>query len=123
MARRKKKLSDKEFRARAAELLRQELKEPERWWYLSFADPGKFNGAIIIQAHGMTDALTKINWLGINPGGQVQAIPFRPEVAIPEEKWRNRLLTREELDQIWPDVMSTDEIKAWVKEQEKGTVN
>jgi len=73
-----------EWRKKMADLMKEEMNEPECFWWLSFCDPDKpegsqFLGAILIKAHGMTDALTKANVLQINPGGEVRG------VALPEE--------------------------------------
>lgn len=51
------KLTD--FKKRLEEELREELASPERWLYLSFADDDGFKGAVIIKAHGITDATSK----------------------------------------------------------------
>ena len=97
-----------EFQARVAEVMKEELQEPERWFYLSFAAE-KFNGAVIIQAHGITDATMKCNLLGINPGGEVFCIAFPPEIPVPGQQYRNRLLSKTDVQEIWPDAKSIRE--------------
>lgn len=86
-----------EWRKRIAELMKEETTQPEMYWWLSFCDPDKpagsqFLGAIIVKAHGMTDALTKCNTMMINPGGEVQG------VAIPEEA--NYLIKPEDVNKL-----------------------
>src|SRR5579864_719418 len=62
-----RKMTDKEFKDRVTEVATMELAEPEKLMWLSFADDGDdgFKGAIIIKAHGITDALMKCNLLQI----------------------------------------------------------
>jgi len=89
------------FRERIKEVMTEELAQPEKFWWLSFADDG-FKGAVIIKAHGISDALMKCNMLMINPGGEVYAIQ------IPDDKEENfkledtnRLLSKEEIKKKW----------------------
>jgi hypothetical protein len=103
-----KRLTDAQFKKRAAEVVRQEMNEPERWHYVSFAGESSFRGAVIIEAHGITDALLKINGLKLNPHGEVLCIPLDE---VPEEKWRNRLLTKEDVLTMWPDAKSVGELE------------
>lgn len=76
----------------------EEATQPLRWWYLSFAEPGKFLGGAYIQARGVTLALTRAHALGINPGGEVMfvEIPHEAEHKIPSAH-KHRLLTKIEL--------------------------
>src|ERR1700723_220414 len=67
------------WRKKIAEMLRDEMGDPEEYWWLSFCDPDKpkgtqFLGVIIVKAHGITDALTKCNAMLINPGGEVSGL-------------------------------------------------
>jgi hypothetical protein len=70
---------------------------------MSFADPDKepgtqFLGVCIVQGGGIAEA-TQTAWdLGINPGGEIQAHPI-PEEHVPDEKYRLRLLSRDELEE------------------------
>lgn len=77
------------WREAIAELMKQEMNEPENFWWLSFCDPDKppgtqFLGCIVVRAHGLTDALTKCNAMMINPGGEVKGlqIPDSEEVNL-----------------------------------------
>ena len=86
------------------------------WWWLSFCDPerpeGKqFLGVAIVTAEveDVFDALTyagereiglairRTHDLGINPGGEVSGILIPPE-HVPDERYRDRLLDRAELE-------------------------
>lgn len=111
----KRKMTDKQFKERAAELLREERKQPVSWWYLSFADQ-VFHGAVIIAAHGLTDAVRTCHALNINPGGQVLGAPLPPEILaqVPQAD-RERLLTREDVTRIWADAKSIREHEADVR--------
>lgn len=61
--------------------IEKELQQPKRWWYVSFAEDGPprgrgFLGAVLIEAHGVITAAIEAHRRGINPGGQVIAVPF-----------------------------------------------
>lgn len=91
----------------------EEMKNPLQWWWLSFADV-KFNGAIIIEAHGIIDAVHRAHVAGINPGGQVAAMPIE-ESKLPKEEYRNRLLlSRDEVQAAFPGqkIVSQRELNA-----------
>jgi hypothetical protein len=97
-----------------AEVTREELQNPEVWHYVSFADE-QFRGVVVIQAHGIGDAISKCHRLNINPGGEVIAIPIPDEILaqVPEAD-RNRLLSKADVLRIWPDAKSVRE-----REEEK----
>lgn len=97
------------FKERVATVLREELTQPETWLYTSFADD-VFKGVVIIKGHGITDALSKCNILGINPGGQVICVPLPDEIiAQVPETYRNRLLSKIDILELWPDSRSLGE--------------
>ena len=99
----------KQFRNRIAEVTAEKLAQPERWMYLSFADE-KFNGVVVIMAHGIVDAISKTHRLGINPGGQVMCVDM-PEYVIAQvpEDCRTRLLSDKDVRRIWPDAKTIRE--------------
>lgn len=107
-----------DFRVRIKNALLEELKQPEIWYYLSFADeePKGFLGSVIIKAHGLTDATMKCNMLLINPGGEAIAYPIT-DAMIAEykitteqlEKVANRLLSKEEIKAVFPDAHTLGE--------------
>jgi hypothetical protein len=107
-------MRERTLKARMQQKLAEEMNEPEKWLYLSFADE-KFNGGVVIKAHGMMDAVTKTHALGINPGGQVISIEV-PDEHLPDEKFRNRLLSKEDVLEMWPDSKHLREI--WEEENE-----
>lgn len=79
---------------------------PVRWMYLSFAsEQDGFLGAAILQAYGPASAIERAYELGINPGGSVMKAEI-PESELPDTRYRNRLLTKEELLAFWPDSVS-----------------
>jgi hypothetical protein len=84
--------------------------QPEKVWvYASFADEEKgFLGAAIVQAHGIVDASLATHRMKINPGGQMMCVPI-PEENLPSEKYRNRLLTCEQVQEFWPDARKIKE--------------
>jgi hypothetical protein len=103
-------MNEQECKDRVAELTREELLQPEVWHYLSFAEEHQFNGAVIIQGHGITDCLSRCNRLQINPHGEVLAVVI-PDEMLPPEEFRNRLLSKEEVVKCWPDAKSLREFE------------
>lgn len=75
----------------------------EPWWWLSFADGSlpegqQFLGVAIMQGYTIEAVITESHLSGINPGGEIQYVQI-PEEHIPEEQYRNRLLTGKELSE------------------------
>lgn len=95
-------------------LLLEEHNQPLRWFYLSFAEDEKFNGAVVIKAHGIGDACMKCHQLGISPGGEVLGFPI-PDDELPSSQYHNRLLGREDVVEFWPDAKSIKEHEEEVK--------
>lgn len=88
------------------------------WWYLSYAHETKgFMGGTIVQAHGFVGACDYARRHGITPAPDVetQGVPIPPR-EVPEEKYRNRLLTRDELESFWGAMKS---FRGYDEEREK----
>ena len=102
----------KKFRKRVAEVTKQELSNPEQWFYMSFADE-QFRGVVIMKGHGVADCLSRCHRMQINPGGEVMCVPMTGEMVsqVPEAD-RLRLLTKQEVQRIWPDAKSVREHEA-----------
>lgn len=86
------------------EVMEQDLTQPERWWWLSFADPKKpkgeqFLGVIITMGGGVGEITQKLWDMGINPGGEVQAVPYPDGEDPPPEQYRNKLLSKAQLEE------------------------
>lgn len=81
--------------ARAEELRREEANQPLCHWYLSFADKSGWHGGIFVLAQGFVTALDRVNALGINPGGEVFAMPIPCQI-FPE--LTDKLLDRAQLE-------------------------
>ena len=115
------RMTDKQFKARLAEITKQELAKPERWHYVSFADDerGGFLGVVVIKGHGVTDCISKCHRLGINPGGQVLCVPIPDDgsVIMPDPDDCNKLLNKADVLRIWPDAKSQRE---WEEEKANG---
>lgn len=74
------------------------------WWYLSFATDDGFRGAFIVEAIDILSAVGRVNQLGQNPGGQVMGVPLpEEELAKVPESYRERFLTKEDLQACWPE--------------------
>jgi hypothetical protein len=97
---------------------RLELTPVDDWFYLSFVDRdlpntgegSQFVGACLVPAETLGEAVTVCHVLGLNPGGEVQAIgPLNGEQlrsdGMPADQF-GRLLKREDIYQAvsWPDV-------------------
>jgi hypothetical protein len=96
------KAGSKEWKERVAAHLAEEAVSPVALWYLSFAEPGRFLGGVMIEARGLTSALIESHRLGINPGGEVQGTRLPNDVAAsfpPED--RHRLLSKAEIAARW----------------------
>ncbi len=75
-----------------------------RLYWLSFCDPEKpqgsqFLGVCIVSAEDPALALLYTHQMGINPGGEVVAVPSPDNVDLhPFAKFMNRLLSRDQID-------------------------
>lgn len=95
---------------RIFDLAKTEAADPSNhgWWWLSFADGSlpvgtQFLGAVLIEANGFGFAVMATHLLGINPGGEVQAIgPAQfPADEMPHViKYAGRLMNRSECEQF-----------------------
>jgi hypothetical protein len=76
------------------------MKDPDQWWWLSFAGEKSPLGVIFSQGADIKDAIKKTALLGINPGGEVLGHPLLDEDALEEmrEMGPNRLIAPDELD-------------------------
>jgi hypothetical protein len=73
-------MRDRTWKARRDKIIKEELAQPEHWWWLSFADESGFLGAVLTRAHGFVTAVTKTHMLGVNPGGEVRGMEIPDEV-------------------------------------------
>jgi hypothetical protein len=94
------------FMQRVNKLLAGEASNPLSWWYLSYADETGFKGAVVIQAHGPTEAVYLSRHRKLSPGGEVLILQI-PDESVPPEECRNRLLAKEELVAIWDGEWAT----------------
>lgn len=83
----------------------------KHWHYLSFADEQTgFKGAVIVEALNTFDAVMKTHRMNINPGGEVIVLKISAYgVSIPAEPYRNKLLSRQDIVEFWPDAKSIAE--------------
>jgi hypothetical protein len=87
------------------------------WFYLSFAGPidgderDVFRGGVIVPGHEIIGATCTAHMLKINPGGQVIGMPI-PEGFLPDEKYRERLLSKTDIQEFWPDAARVADIEA-----------
>lgn len=103
-------MSDLGIKERAAIVRREEqATEPLHWVYLSFADE-EFKGGVVIEAHGIIDAVTRCNMLGINPGGEVMCFDVDPENLL-AEKFRNRLINKAEMTDAFGEWKTLGELE------------
>jgi len=87
------------WKARRAQILTDELRQPLRWFWLSFADDEQFLGGALIEAHGPMHAMEQSHKLGISPGGEcVIAVGDLPPSAVLPDSAKNRLLSEAEIE-------------------------
>jgi hypothetical protein len=108
---------------RARMLMEEEKRDhPElTWWYLSYAHKAKgFMGGAIIEAHGFVGACHNARLIFITPAPDVetQGVPIPPR-EVPEPQYRNRLLTRDELESFWGAMKSIREYEEEQKNAER----
>jgi hypothetical protein len=82
------------------------------WYYLSCANK-EFMAAILVQGTSTLDAVMNAAALKQAPpeGAQVLGYRISPE-QLPPKKYLNRLLSREEVEKLWPGSMTLREAKA-----------
>lgn len=103
------KQGSKEWKRRAKKLLHAEQENPLKWHYCSFAtDERGFLGALFIEGHGVVDIMVRAHAMGINPGGQLYCVELPDDAPMPEEKYRNRLLSKEELIEAVGPIVKAD---------------
>lgn len=72
------------------------MSEAETWWYLSFAGPEGWRGAVFVQAPTFFRAVIEARVRNINPGGEGKGAELDNGDDTPE--WaRNILLTKADL--------------------------
>lgn len=98
---------------RVATLLSEELDHLMQYFYPSFAG-ATFNGAVVIKAHGPTDALFKVNALKQSSGGEVLCVPI-PEDKTPNSRFCDRLLAKPEIAEMWGEPCKT--IREWDEDE------
>lgn len=78
------------------EVLLADMNREPQWLWLSFRDVETNTnlGVAIVEGGGVTEAALNARLRGCNPGGEVLAYPLSDP---PNEKYRNRLLSTEEL--------------------------
>lgn len=92
----------------------QPVQPTDPWWWLSFVQPDPrhfqehFLGVAIVQAATIYGAVPEAHTRGCNPGGEVQIRELPPSVIekVPDS-FRNRLLSREDLDELKEITLST----------------
>jgi hypothetical protein len=86
------------------------------WWYVAFetdknvaqkGGPIVFMGAAIVEAPTLYDTVREAYSKGIAPEkSSIRNQPVQiPEDKLPSAEHRNRLLTKEEVQQMWPDLV------------------
>jgi hypothetical protein len=83
------------------------------WYYLSCAKHKQFMGVILVQGTSTLDAVMNAAALKQAPPAGAQVLGYRfPAQQLPPEKYRNRLLSREEVEKCWPGSMTISEARA-----------
>ena len=113
-------MNQQKFRKRLNKLLAEERNNPLSVWYLSYADDYGFRGGVYLQAHGPAEATYLSNRRGYSPGGAVMVVGPLPADKIPDRKFWNRLLTKQDIEAANPgdECKTIEEFKA---EENDGT--
>ena len=81
----------------------------KKWFYVSlvFKDSGRFQGAVIVESEDPIQAIAAAYAVCfhdlMDPFIAKRAIEI-PAEKLPGEEYRNRLLAREEIEEIWPGI-------------------
>lgn len=95
------------FFARVAEVEAAEPRQPGVW-YFSFANETGFLGGAFVYADSFSTALALLSVKKANPGGEVEGMPPNEKMDQVPERWRNRLLSKEELEQLTKEMKAVD---------------
>lgn len=68
-------------------------------YYMSFADDGRFLGACVVEAVNVEAAVSRTWKVGCNPGGEIAIVELDAGETLAIE-WRDRLLSREEAENL-----------------------
>ena len=79
-----------------------------RGQYLSFAGDEGFRGACMVHGANIDEAILRASELGINPGGEVVSCPIDDLELFVPEKWRDRLLTKQDVADFDREMGSPD---------------
>ena len=91
----------KKVQKESFETIAARTERPPALWWLSFAGPDGFHGAVMVHAENFPTALMECNLRDINPHGEVQGIECpEPMVAKVPEKWKYRILSRKECEKF-----------------------
>lgn len=94
-------------------MLADEMQQPLRWIYMSFARPkslGGFLGGLWIKARGQTHAMILSHQEHLNPGDCEVHFAEVEGIEIPN-KWANRLLSVTELKEMDTDMGGSGEVE------------
>jgi hypothetical protein len=74
------------------------------WWYLSFADEEQFRGCCIVMAADLNEAVRESMLQDCNAGPDmsVEGAPIVEPERLPPWNFRNRLLTKEQMERWQP---------------------
>ena len=80
--------------------------EPLFWYYISFANEasGAFLGAVVVEGPNDVKAALHEAFPLMPKGGKLTTRIEIPKDKLPAEQFRNRLLTRAEVETLWPGV-------------------
>jgi hypothetical protein len=80
----------------------------KKWFYVSFVNKpdGKFQGAAVVEGERWGKAIDAVFELKLKPANdntKCELIIEIPDAKLPPESYRKRRLTREEVEEIWPE--------------------
>lgn len=94
-----------DFEEKVEAKLREEATKPDEIWYISFAEPKGWLGAIVTKAPGFVTAIQRTHDAGINPGGEALGHVLHPD-NLPKlsEGDYDKLLNLEEAKKIFGEM-------------------
>jgi hypothetical protein len=97
---------DVPFEQTISKAIADEIIPPSFWFLVPFikTETGKFQAAVIVEGKNWGDAVKAALHMRLEDDENIGRNYFQlPADRVPAEQYRNRILTREEVETIWPE--------------------
>jgi hypothetical protein len=94
------------FEQTISKAIADEIIPPSVWFFVPFikTETGKFQTAVIAGGKSWIEAATAALHVRVKDDEEIGRNHFQiPADRVPAEQYRNRILTREEIETIWPE--------------------